>query len=905
MTDQNLERLGAKRIYRRGVGDDCQDIAEDFATWKGDGLWAALKKAIAEVRLEGPRTQAKANDAPVSSAPVTLKPEIHVFFAQEEADGAAKDVCEEFQKCCKSDGIEVSIVQSLSDRKAVEAVKKMPKKALAVLISDVSPDGSCSAARKLVRNMSIEMDSAALADKDLRYMNLTVATSKCNSSAASSKSQIQTHGEVIPKAFDRAGVKPMEQSCPCYVDAGVEDVGAIVKQVCSAVAKYVTERSITVGGGQANGDAPAAAAAAPPQKVRIFCAGDEAKEAAEALSGVWKNDTVTVEDASLGALANAAQQKAQAVLAVECAADGSLSDSARGLAAQLGAAPMAIKAQLRQLRFALIAVAATDYGNAGERASASAALAELTRAAAPISKALAAAGAGCVASCSLDLQDAGEGKLVELCTSLKGGFTAGLGGTTPAKTEGYAASANSVTYGTPVLKMLAPGALMPSESPGEPSETLARFYFDSQKAKVLKVKELRQQPNFEEGLSTVEVEIEAAGDLKGYTLGGTLSLLPENDEADVAAALKLFGLTEADLARPITFTAKEGPTVKVKRPFPTPCTLGDALKRYCDLARAPTKKMLTALQPKLTNPEAKACVEKLLQDSEAMKILHSAASCCRMHEFWELLGIRGPGGIDPGDFLLHCPRQKPREFTIASSPKASPDRITLCVSLTSSETTGFSELVASLGKAGCLPASTKEPSRGRFYGMCSRWLSAKLKTGDFVMAKHRPSPLTLPAKDVPVIMIGSGAGVAPFRGFWEELRRGSQTKPAALFFGCRHPEQDWLFKDEMNGAVKLATGGCSALAKVQVGPKRPLTCLFPAFSRPGEGKEKKYVQDLLLANKLSVQTWVDKMDGAVFICGSSAMGHGVLDALGEILEGGKEAVEALRKDGRIVAEMWG
>merc|ERR1719343_444379 len=109
----------------------------------------------------------------------------------------------------------------------------------------------------------------------------------------------------------------------------------------------------------------------------------------------------------------------------------------------------------------------------------------------------------------------------------------------------------------------------------------------------------------------------------------------------------------------------------------------------------------------------------------------------------------------------------------------------------------------------------------------------------------------------------------------------------------------------MNGAVKLAASGCSALAKMQVGPKRPLACLFPAFSRPGEGKESKYVQDLVRAQAQSVKHWLEKMSGCVFICGSTAMGNGVLDALAEILEGGRDAVDALRKEGRIVAEMWG
>lgn len=276
-----------------------------------------------------------------------------------------------------------------------------------------------------------------------------------------------------------------------------------------------------------------------------------------------------------------------------------------------------------------------------------------------------------------------------------------------------------------------------------------------------------------------------------------------------------------------------------------------------------------------------------------------------MPEFWSLVGA---SCINPSDFLLHCPRQKAREFTIASSPAATPDKITLCVSLTSHEPPDAAATVEQLRARGCIPSGTNFPAnRGRFYGRCSRWLSTRLKSGDVVFAKQRSSALKLPEKDVPIIMVGSGAGVAPFRGFWQELMRKPKNSPAALFFGCRHPDQDWLFKDEMNASVKpAAAGGCAALQRVQAaqGAKRPLQCLFTAFSRPGDGKEGKYVQDQIRAQKQSVKHWIDNMSGAVFICGSTGMGNGVLEALAEILDGGKEKVEALRKDGRI-AEMWG
>lgn len=105
--------------------------------------------------------------------------------------------------------------------------------------------------------------------------------------------------------------------------------------------------------------------------------------------------------------------------------------------------------------------------------------------------------------------------------------------------------------------------------------------------------------------------------------------------------------------------------------------------------------------------------------------------------------------------------------------------------------------------------------------------------------------------------------------------------------------------------MKLAATGCAALNRMQVGPKRPLTCLFTAFSRPGEGKQGQYVQDQIRAQSQSVKHWIEKGSGMVYICGSTAMGNSVLDALAELLEGGRDFVDTLKKEGRIVAEFWG
>lgn len=911
-TDLNLERLGGKRFYQRGVGDDSQDIAADFQAWKNCGFWTALKEAVAEVVAEGGFSTSAGGDAGnADSGPVVVdvdfKPQIRIFYAQEEAGGAAKDTSDALVEHMSGQELESAGVHSLSDRKAVEIVKKLPKYAVAVVIADCGPEGPCGAARKLARNMNIELDSQCLADKKIKLACLIVATSKCTDSAKSLQDPIQQQSISLVKAFDRAGIQNMSQEHPLYVDTGVQPVPPVIEALCVAIKDYSASAKsfMSPKGPSAKVGATAAANDSKQKHVRIYSAGEEAREAADALSGAWPGGGLKVDDANLQTLSAAARERARVILALECAADGGLADAARSLASQISAAPLAIQASLKQLTFALVAVVGSHYGNAGERASANAMRDELTQAIAPVKSAFEKIGAKCLQTASVDLQDAEGSKIADLCQSLSQVFPDSAIAPTDGVRTGLTTSSVAAVVVPLRAIVAATHASLPPEIAGEGSDVLARFSFEAEKTKVTKVRELRQMPDRENGLCTAEVEFEAVGSLKDYTLGGTLSLLPENDPEDVLAAARLVGLNEAQLDHFISWVPCEGGSanMKIKKPFPTPCTLRDAFARYCDLGRAPSRKMLQALGPKLDSESARAHVTKLVADSEALKVLSDSTLCCKMHEFWDALGVKK---IDLADFLVNCPRQKPREFTIASSPKATPTRISLCVSMTSHELSNAENAAKHLIDSGCLPVGSKFRTRTRrFYGTCSKWMTTRLQSGDVLLAKQRASPLRLPVKDVPVIMFGAGAGVAPFRGFWEELRKGTQQAPAVLFFGCRNPEQDWLYKDEMNAAAKLPTQGCSALARVKVGPKRPLTLLFPAFSMPVEGKKKTYVQDLLRSNATSIKHWVEKMNGVVFICGSTGMGNGVLDGLADALEGGREFVDQLRKENRIVAEFWG
>ena len=188
---------------------------------------------------------------------------------------------------------------------------------------------------------------------------------------------------------------------------------------------------------------------------------------------------------------------------------------------------------------------------------------------------------------------------------------------------------------------------------------------------------------------------------------------------------------------------------------------------------------------------------------------------------------------------------------------------------------------------------------GRLHdGVASCWLAAAAP-GTRVPVFLRHSAFKLPADSkAPVVMVGPGTGLAPFRGFIQEraaaVAAGAALGPALLYFGCRRPDEDYLY--EADWAALQAAG---ALTKLRV-----------AFSRAQD--HKVYVQHLLRGDAAEVARLV--AGGAhVYVCGDgAAMAKDVHAALAGVLRdqlGVSEAqaaaeLAAMAKEGRYVRDIW-
>ncbi|MEM8822252.1 MAG: flavodoxin domain-containing protein [Pseudomonadota bacterium] len=190
---------------------------------------------------------------------------------------------------------------------------------------------------------------------------------------------------------------------------------------------------------------------------------------------------------------------------------------------------------------------------------------------------------------------------------------------------------------------------------------------------------------------------------------------------------------------------------------------------------------------------------------------------------------------------------QPRLYSISSSPKAHPGEVHLTVG----------EVHYELGDRSCK-------------GVASTFLGQRLSESGIVGVYVQKSAHFHPPSDdtKPLIMIGPGTGIAPFRAFLEEREiRGAPGKNW-LFFGDQHAATDYLYQDRIEAWKESGL----------------LTNLSLAWSR--DGVEKVYVQNLLEAASEEVFAWLEE-GAAIYVCGdASRMAHDVEKALLRIIASG-------------------
>ncbi|MCS6589381.1 sulfite reductase subunit alpha [Curtobacterium flaccumfaciens] len=304
-----------------------------------------------------------------------------------------------------------------------------------------------------------------------------------------------------------------------------------------------------------------------------------------------------------------------------------------------------------------------------------------------------------------------------------------------------------------------------------------------------------------------------------YAAGDALAVVPVNDEVFVADLLEQVGANggEAFDGRPIT----------------------EVLRTDREI-RTPSKDLIADLVQRAPSSELAAVV--------AHGDKHELDRWLWGRDVLDLLRDAGPAAPGLDELLPNLRPLQARQYSISSSPLAHPDRIHLTI------------------------ASVRYGDPHRMYaGVASTFLADRVDPDGTVDVYLQPNAsFGVPADEsAPMIMIGPGTGVAPFRGFLHERAVSGATGRNWLFFGDQHRDTDFVYRDEL---TELQEQGV-------------LDRLDLAFSR--DQAEKVYVQTRMLEQSAELFAWLED-GGHVYVCGdASRMAKDVEAALLQVIRTGR------------------
>jgi len=339
------------------------------------------------------------------------------------------------------------------------------------------------------------------------------------------------------------------------------------------------------------------------------------------------------------------------------------------------------------------------------------------------------------------------------------------------------------------------------------------------------------------GRTCLHIEVDIDGSRIRYDAGDHIAVYPTNNKELVD---KLADLLAIDMDQVFTMTNVDEDSSK-KHPFPCPTTYRTALTHYVEITALPRTHILTELAKYTSDPTEKAKLEEMSSTTPEGKSLNQSWVVDDVRHITAILEDL-PSCKPPIDHLLELlPRLQPRFYSIASSAKIHPQSVHICG----------------------VVVEYKTPTGRTNKGVATTWLREQVPTGSGdeevcpkVPVYVRRSQFRLPNRpQTPVIMIGPGTGLAPFRGFIQERAwQKEQDKPVGatvLYFGCRNKEQDFIYKEELEG---WADDG--------------VLTLHTAFSR--DQAEKRYVTHCLRETGAEVWSLLDQ-GGHLYVCGDAKM----------------------------------
>ncbi|MGG4276121.1 assimilatory sulfite reductase (NADPH) flavoprotein subunit [Bacillus subtilis] len=365
------------------------------------------------------------------------------------------------------------------------------------------------------------------------------------------------------------------------------------------------------------------------------------------------------------------------------------------------------------------------------------------------------------------------------------------------------------------------GSAAPAPAPAAASQTGESSYSRTNpfRAEVLENLNLNGRGSNKE---TRHVELSLEGSGLTYEPGDSLGVYPENDPELVELLLKEMNWDPEEI---VTLN-KQGDVRPLK----------EALISHYEITVL-TKPLLEQAAQLTGNDELR---ELLAPGNE-----ENVKAYIEGRDLLDLVRDYGPFSVSAQEFVSILRKMPARLYSIASSLSANPDEVHLTI------------------------GAVRYDAHGRERkGVCSILCAERLQPGDTlpVYVQHNQNFKLPKDPETPIIMVGPGTGVAPFRSFMQEREETGAEGKAWMFFGDQHFVTDFLYQTEWQNWLKDGV----------------LTKMDVAFSRDTE--EKVYVQHRMLEHSAELFEWLQE-GAAVYICGDEKhMAHDVHNTLLEIIE---------------------
>lgn len=289
-------------------------------------------------------------------------------------------------------------------------------------------------------------------------------------------------------------------------------------------------------------------------------------------------------------------------------------------------------------------------------------------------------------------------------------------------------------------------------------------------------------------------------------------------------------------------------------------TLGEALTKVLEITLL-TKPLMRKIGEFTESKE----FHELLSDGEAVKTYING------RDLLDIIEKFGPFKWDAQSFVKLLRKMPARLYSISSSLAAYPEEVHATI--------------------GVVRYEVDERER---LGVCSTYIADQLEVGDQVQVYIQENKnFRLPNDETPIIMIGPGTGIAPFRSFIQEREERGATGENWLFFGDQHFVTDFLYQKEWLNYLKSGV----------------LTKMDVAFSR--DQPEKIYVQHKMLQRAAEFYEWLEK-GAVIYVCGDKNMASDVQETILQIIEQqgnkskeeAKEYLEQLRSEKRYQRDIY-